>query len=106
AAGTVGAGVRVERLQLAGAALHPQQDNRLRRPALVGGPFGGAGQQVAHRRQPAQARQPGHAKEVAAAGAHAQWFHLTSVLLTKAQKMSSSRWLRSLPRVPRSRASK
>src|SRR5262249_62137289 len=65
AAGDGGAGMWVERLKLTGTTCHPEEDDRLGRLAAAR-LLGGAGEQVAHRREPAQAGKAGGFQELAA----------------------------------------
>ena len=92
-AGGPGPGVRVERLELARPAGHPEQDDRPRRLARA---LGLRGEQVPDRRQPAQ---PGQREEASAVDLHPvrsvmsrlarpsgpQWFQENSVELSRVQ---------------------
>src|SRR6185312_9069908 len=89
-----GVGVRVESLELAGVAVEPQEDDRLRR---LPGPLGLVGQEPPDRRQPAQ---PGQLEEIAAVESrperkmhrHPQWFQENSVMLISVQQRSLNLW--------------
>src|SRR5262249_54824515 len=103
AGGDVGAGVRVEGLQLAGAALQPEEDDRPGRGARFD--VGGAGEQLADRGEPGGAGQAGAGEEGAAGpGGYAQWLHANLVELMSAQYRSSSFWPRVDPGSARKRS--
>ena len=94
AGGDVGAGVRVERLELARPALHPEHDDRRGRRLLAAWRLGGAGQQVADAASataaPAEAGAAAGTCGGRAPGDGHQWFHENSVELISAQNRSSS----------------